>query len=107
LVAGGASRSYGIEVGRLAGLPSEVLHRARQILTNLEKSEIEVGKFSASKAKRKEYPAQLGLFTRKEELPDISCKCEVIIEALKKIDINRTTPLEALQYLNKLKSKCL
>ena len=41
LVAGGASRSYGIEVARLAGLPPEVVTRARDILQNLESGELD------------------------------------------------------------------
>ena len=41
LVAGGASRSYGIEVAKLAGLPAEVLARAREILRNLESLEVD------------------------------------------------------------------
>ncbi len=39
IVSGGASRSYGIQVGRLAGLPDEVISRAKEILKNLEAGE--------------------------------------------------------------------
>ena len=47
LVQGGASRSYGIEVAKLAGLPAEVLARAREILKNLEALEIDEGGHAA------------------------------------------------------------
>jgi DNA mismatch repair protein MutS len=40
IIAGAADQSYGIQVARLAGLPHEVITRAREILTNLEKSEL-------------------------------------------------------------------
>jgi DNA mismatch repair protein MutS len=42
VVAGSASKSYGIEVARLAGLPRSVVERAREILTNLEQNELDV-----------------------------------------------------------------
>ena len=111
LVSGGASRSYGIEVARLAGLPAEVLGRARQILLNLEKAELdEAGRPSLS---RKRSPArqvnQLGLFgagqgaTRASEAPPPAYG--EVVEALKELSIDGLTPLAALNLLAELKGK--
>jgi len=84
VVAGGANKSYGIDVARLAGLPRQVIGRAREILARLE---------SGSKLGQ---AAQLSL------LPQIAPS--PIVARLAAIDPNRTTPLEALQLLVELKS---
>ena len=91
IVEGGTNRSYGIEVARLAGVPEEVVSRAREVLGNLEKGELdEVGmpKIGKSKGTRREDTAgQLDLFTGKEQR---------LIGELEKIDVLNMTPLEAL-----------
>ncbi len=104
LVSGGASRSYGIEVARLAGLPAEVLGRARQILANLEKAELdEAGRPSLSRSKRREPPAaQLGLFAAKEPPPP---PYSPALESLRACDLDQLTPLAALNFLADLKAK--
>ncbi|HEX9777650.1 MAG TPA: DNA mismatch repair protein MutS [Geopsychrobacteraceae bacterium] len=98
IVAGGASRSYGIQVGRLAGLPLAVIERAKEILHNLE-----AGEFSTSGDPRlgqgKGQPGaridpQLCLFQpQKDELR----------VRLAGIEVGMTTPLEALTLLDELK----
>ncbi len=90
LLPGGASRSYGIEVAKLAGLPKEVIERAKEILTTLENSETQ--RISEQRYKVKRY--QMSLFE-----PDT----QRVIKKLQGIDINRITPLEALNLLHKLK----
>ena len=85
---GGADRSYGIEVGRLAGLPDTVLRRAREMLRLLEG-----GHLVAPKAPIGAAPAaadQLPLFT---QAPD------PLVERLRQADPDRMTPLEALELL--------
>jgi DNA mismatch repair protein MutS len=68
IVPGRADQSYGIQVARLAGLPDRVLDRARQILSNLEKSELNAdGKPALAAGARKRAAAilnqpELGLF---------------------------------------------
>ncbi len=98
LVEGGSSHSYGIQVARLAGLPPEVLDRAKEILANLEQEELnEVGmpKLALSKKKAKEPgTSQLQLF---------SSKPDKVREELERIDPTSLTPLEALNRLNELK----
>ncbi|MEZ4599317.1 MAG: DNA mismatch repair protein MutS [Syntrophotaleaceae bacterium] len=99
IVPGGASHSYGIQVARLAGLPSEVIDRAREILKNLESGEF-VGEGQPRLARsKKQHPKadepQLSLFTPVED---------PLRMHLKKMDISRMTPLDALNYLNELQS---
>jgi DNA mismatch repair protein MutS len=98
LVPGGANRSYGIEVGRLAGLPEEVLQRARAVLSLFEGEQIvsALGRKGGGggAAKRKEGDKdQLALFG---SLPN------PIVEELKNLNANEMTPIEALTLLNRL-----
>jgi DNA mismatch repair protein MutS len=99
LVQGGASRSYGIEVAKLAGLPAPVLARAREILGNLEALEVdEAGHASLSRpgARKRETPAttQLGLFG---SAPDP--RLEALRRELEATDVDRLRPIEALQLV--------
>ncbi|HNV63650.1 MAG TPA: DNA mismatch repair protein MutS [Smithellaceae bacterium] len=99
IMEGGTSRSYGIEVARIAGVPREVIRRAKEILRNLEKGEFdEIGmpRIARGAAGGKIINPQMSLFVEKED--------EVIAE-LKNIDITSMSPLEALNKLNELKNK--
>jgi len=81
---GGMSRSYGIQVARLAGLPQEVIGRAKEVLSELEKGEV----------RRRREELQLSLFVPQES---------PVIRELKRIDPDRLTPLEALELLYRWK----
>ena len=100
LVEGGTSRSYGIQVARLAGLPPEVIDRAKEVLHNLEQGEFTEGGIPKLAISRKKKPTwdshQRTLF---QPLPD------PLREALKKIDPNQLTPLDALNILSELKAR--
>jgi DNA mismatch repair protein MutS len=96
---GSADRSYGIQVARLAGIPAPVIERAREILHNLEMNELNregVPKLAGEKSRRVGDPVQFGLFG---EAPD------PVREALRVVDVERMTPLEALGLLADLKRK--
>lgn len=96
IVPGGASRSYGIQVARLAGLPAEVIERAREILQNLEKGEFSDGGMPRIARRRGTRPLpspQLSLFDDRTDL---------LRNRLKEIDIRTVTPLEALNLLDEL-----
>ncbi len=104
LVPGAASRSYGIQVGRLAGLPEPVLVRAREILSNLEHEELDergrpriAGGVGAAPAP----DDQLPLFSGRSPAPG---EAEAL-EALRAIDPDRTTPLDALELLTRLSKR--
>ena len=98
IVEGGTSHSYGIQVARLAGLPPEVIERAKEILVNLEKGEyVEGGVPRIARGKRQSPPvvsAQLPLFTEAEDS---------LRKRLEGISISSLTPLEALNILDQLK----
>jgi DNA mismatch repair protein MutS len=99
LVKGICNRSYGIQVGKLAGLPQEVIARARQILANLEGEgydEIGVPRLSRSGQAQEPVPGQLHLFVQPKTRSPIE-------EELANLDLDGVTPLEALQILHKLK----
>jgi DNA mismatch repair protein MutS len=100
LVEGPTSRSYGIQVARLAGLPEAVIDRAKEILTNLEQGEFTEGgvpKLAISRKRRAIGDSQqMTLFQRP---PD------PLRETLKKLDPDRLTPLEALTLLSELKAQ--
>ena len=100
LVEGGTSRSYGIQVARLAGLPEGVLERAKEVLNNLEQGEFTeagVPKLAISKKRKLTWEAhQRTLF---QSPPD------PIREALRRVDPNRLTPLDALNILSEMKNR--
>jgi DNA mismatch repair protein MutS len=91
---GAADRSYGIEVAKLAGLPNEVILRAREVLTEHESAERELtGHLSPAASP----PAtQLTIFTPLSQ---------PVLEKLRAVDLNRLTPLEALNLLAELKKE--
>ena len=87
---GPADRSYGIDVARLAGLPSNVIHRARQVLKQHERSE------RHNVAVETEPSLQLTLFTPLSQR---------ILDRLSGTDIDTLTPLQALNLLEELKTE--
>jgi DNA mismatch repair protein MutS len=104
LVQGGASRSYGIEVAKLAGLPSEVLARAREILKNLESLEVDEGGHAAlargGRKRAAQGGAQLGLFGAP---PDP--RVEAVRRELAGLDVDALRPLDALNLLASWKKR--
>jgi DNA mismatch repair protein MutS len=98
ILPGRSDRSYGIQVARLAGLPPTVLARAREILTALEHDELSRGGRPSPSGALAAPQQQMGLFERAASEADEKWK-----ERIREIDLNRTTPLEALQILADLK----
>jgi DNA mismatch repair protein MutS len=109
IVEGGTDQSYGIHVAQLAGLPDQVIERAREILATLEEStatanDKRTGIVGATSPAAHEVPsepehrepAQLSLF---------GSKGDDIIDELSAIDISNVTPLQALNKLQELKKK--
>jgi len=94
---GAADRSYGIEVAKLAGLPNEVVVRAREVLAEHESAERRLSEHLTPGASTEpERPTQLTIFT------PIS---QPVLEKLREVDLNRLTPLEALNLLAELKKE--
>ena len=101
LVKGGTNKSYGIQVARLAGVPDQVVETAKHVLSNIEKeNKTQIPDTSPaparrkSKKRKKENDNQLELFSNSGQ---------IVKKMLEKMDISSMTPLEALNFLNKLK----
>lgn len=104
IVPGGSSSSYGIDVAKLAGVPCEVIDRAKEIAAILEKEDltgntksITGGNMSERAADKNTSMEQLTLFGTPEELN--------IAAELRDLDLNNMTPMKALNYLQQLKDR--
>lgn len=97
IVHGGADQSFGIEVAKLAGVPSAVTKRAKAILKELEANKIEID-FKAENAVEEDDEEDIQ-FNFKTKSTD------EMLELIKAIDINTLTPIEAMQTLYDLKKK--
>lgn len=107
IVKGGADKSYGIEVARLAGLPKELLANSKKILKTLETRKNIIEKkigveqmmlFGQEVIKEEEVEE-----VQEENVVDISKEEELTLRVLREIDINKLTPMEAMLKLNELK----
>ena len=95
---GFADHSYGIQVAQMAGLPEEVTERAKQVLKNLESSELVVRtkEKKVGRGENRDEEGQLAMF----EVKDDKLRADLL-----NLDIEHMTPLEAMQTLAVLKSK--
>jgi DNA mismatch repair protein MutS len=90
---GATDKSYGIQVASLAGVPKEVLERAKEVLEELEKNE----QPSHSKIPTRKQKLQLSLFELEHP----------VLEEIKNLDLTNLTPIEALNKLKELQDKLL
>lgn len=95
LVPGGTEHSFGIHVAKMAGMPTEIVIRANEILKHLEKDKLS----ETEKEKLAEMPTQPFQMNLFEADP----RMERMLDILRKTDINATSPVEALLKLNELK----
>jgi DNA mismatch repair protein MutS len=94
---GPADKSYGIEVAKLAGLPPEVVHRAREVLKDHETAEHELtGHVARDDLAPAPARVQLTMFTPLSQ---------AVVDRLRDADLNRLTPIEALNLLYDLKKQ--
>jgi DNA mismatch repair protein MutS len=96
---GTADRSYGVQVARLAGIPEPVTERAREILRNLERQQLDLGgrpRLAVHAGEPEPKETQLDLFRGQGEL---------VLDAVAKLDVDRMTPLAALQLLASLQHR--
>jgi DNA mismatch repair protein MutS len=102
IVSGRSDRSYGIQVARLAGLPATVVARAQEILGGLERDEASRGgRPTLSSAAGGPSTAQLGLFATPVDTG--SKRGDEVLTRLEAIDVDDTTPRQALELLAELK----
>lgn len=95
LVEGGSEHSFGIHVAQMAGMPTEIVLRANEILKHLEKEKIS----EKEKSKLADLPTQQFQMNLFEADP----RMEKVLEILRKTDVNTTSPVEALLKLNEIK----
>jgi len=93
---GSADKSYGIEVARLAGLPRNVIERAREILHRHEQSEHQLSEKLSPGAAAAETPEQQAMFTAIDR---------EVLEAVRNADLDNLKPLDALNLLAQLKKQ--
>jgi DNA mismatch repair protein MutS len=102
IVEGGTDKSYGIHVARLAGVPREVVERAKVILSNLENASLDardkprLAAVPGKRRTRKEREDGLQLFL-------FSTESDLAADHLRRLDLTTLTPLEALNKLEELK----
>ncbi len=106
IIKGGADKSYGIQVAKLAGVPDSVIQRAKELVEELSAADItekvkEMRAEGNTKTKKKKYDQlemdQISLFDTVRE--------EDIIDELKEIEISTLTPIDALNTLYRLQNK--
>lgn len=109
IVPGGADKSYGIAVAKLAGLPEEVIERAKEIVSELSENDIaelaknlsaEGGRAKKKVMRRSPDEVDLAQMSFLDTVSDTD-----IIEELRTVDISHMTPLEAMNTLNELQTK--
>ena len=88
---GGTDRSYGIHVARMAGVPSSVLNRSREILAELEA--------------KSEAPKAIPASTQRLQMTLFEFEAPPVVKELQDLDVNQLTPLEALRLLDEWKRK--
>jgi len=96
VIPGSTNRSYGVQVAKLAGMPLEVVERAKKLLKEIEDQTIVDMQSPGKPKKRKKTYTQLVMF-------DDITKTDPLREELKKMDVNHMTPMQALQKLHELK----
>ena len=99
IMEGGTNRSYGIQVARLAGVPAEVIVRAKEILRNLEKGELDetgMPKIARGRKTDRKNANQLSLFSGERD---------AVLEEIRGLDPMNLTPLDALHHLSGWKQR--
>jgi DNA mismatch repair protein MutS len=103
IIPGPSDQSYGIHVAKLAGIPRSIIERAKEVLFNLEKLELDDSGLPrlAYRSRRKRDKAQILLFQEEREFEEL----RELKEDLERCDLSSLSPLAALNYLNELKNK--
>jgi len=107
IIKGGADKSYGIQVARLAGVPDMVIDRAKEIVEQLSDNDIleKVQSIAVDHRDTKHKPVKYDEVDLSQMSLFDTVKDEDVIKELKEIDISNLTPLDALNILYKLQNK--
>ena len=101
VVDGVADRSYGVQVARLAGIPERVLSRAREILLNLERQQLDVG----GRPRLAEHADRLQGKGEEMQLDLFRGQGEVVLDAIARLEVDGLAPLAALNLLASLQAR--
>ncbi len=101
IVKGSADHSYGIEVAAMAGIPSEVIDRAREIVRELEETELKIAESNIQRS----IPFPPAKHYRPAEAETVLSTDAIIIDELKEVDTDHLTPFEALQKISDWKKR--
>ncbi|MBN2581926.1 MAG: DNA mismatch repair protein MutS, partial [Planctomycetes bacterium] len=106
IVPGGTDKSYGIHVARLAGVPREVVDRARDVLASLEAQHVdESGRSLLAQRVNHAATAPGGKPAAADQLSLFEDAGRVVVDELRKLNLEAMTPIEALVKLKELKDK--
>ena len=101
VIPGASSRSYGLEVAKIAGVPNSVLRRAFELLKIFENDEFKID------MKNKNIPEPISQKALKRQILLFSPEQDAIIEELANLDLNNLTPIQAFKILNKFHNKSI
>ena len=109
IIKGGADKSYGIQVAKLAGVPDTVIERAKELVEELSSADItvrakEIAQQSANVAAKKTVAKPDEVDMLQMSIFD-TVKNDDIIKEIEDVDISNMTPFEALTFLNQIQSK--
>jgi len=118
VIEGGADKSYGIQVARLAGLPQAVIQRAREVLANLEQAEFnDLGEPVAApkggsgagergrRGEKKTTDAGAAIDSAEPQLGLFASEAGLLFKEISDLDLDSMTPLDAMNKLHELKKK--
>jgi DNA mismatch repair protein MutS len=109
IVPGGCDHSYGIHVARMAGVPAEVVARAREVLARLEENDLTLTKSTVRASRRRKlFGDHPSLFHPQSEIRHPQSAIpppHPILEEIRALDVGRMTPLEALSRLDAWKKR--
>ena len=107
IIKGGADKSYGIQVAKLAGVPDMVIDRAKEIAKQLDDNDIteKVQSIAVEQKTDKKKPVRYDEVDLEQMSLFDTVKDEDIVQELKEIDITNLTPMDALNTLYRLQNK--
>ena len=111
IIKGGADKSYGIQVAKLAGVPDQVIARAKELVEELSSADIATKAREIALESANVSPSQRKVVTKPDEV-DLNqmtlfdtVKSEDIIKEIEELQINEITPVEALNILSRMQGK--
>ncbi len=110
IVKGGADKSYGIQVAKLAGVPASVIERAKELVEELSRADIsakakDIAEESRTKGKQKSKPKRYDEVDLEQISLFDTVKDDDVVKELEELDISNMTPMDAMNTLYRLQNK--